>query len=76
MGVWTRCADVLAHGCVACPCGCGWWMGVWMQCMSVRMHCVQTDEGKEKNKKEKPKMRVVDTGTQECGCVACVYGCV
>ena len=47
-----------------------------MQCMSVRMHCVQTDEGKEKNKKEKPKMRVVDTGTQECGCVACVYGCV
>ena len=56
---------MLAHGCVACSCGCGWWMGVWT-------HCVQTDEGKEKKKrKEKPWMMVVDAGRWECGCVAC-----
>ena len=56
---------MLAHGCVACPCGCGWWMGVWT-------HCVRMDEGKEKKKrKEKPWMMVVDTGRRECGCVAC-----
>ena len=40
-------------------------MGVWM-------HCVRTDEGKEKKKrKEKPWMTVVDVGRQECRCVAC-----
>ena len=50
-----------------------------MHCMSMQMHCVQTDVGKEnkkKKKKKKPTMRVVDVSTQECGCVACAYGCV
>ena len=46
-------ADVLAHGCVACFCGCRWWMGVWTRCVSVWMHCEQTDEEKKK-KRNKP----------------------
>ena len=47
-------------GCVACPHGCGWWMGVWTHCMSVQMHCVRTDEGKEK--KEKKRKKTLDEG--------------
>ena len=47
MGVWTQRADVLAHGCIACPHRCRWWMGVWT-------HCMQMDEGKEKKKRKKP----------------------
>ena len=35
------------------------------------MHCVRTDEGKEKKRKEKPWMTVVDAGRRECRCVAC-----
>ena len=70
MGVWTQCEDVLAHGCIVCPCKYGWWM-VWT-------HRMQTDEGKEKKEKKKnpPEMVVVDVGMQECRCVACVYGCI
>ena len=43
--------------------GCGR-VGTWM-------HCVQTDEGKEKKRKEKPWMMVVDVGRWECRCIAC-----
>ena len=50
----TRRVDMLAHGCIACPCRCGWWM--WMCCVSMRMHCVRTDEGKKKKKEKKRRL--------------------
>ena len=40
MGVWTRRADVLAHGCVACSCG--WWMG-GVDALRVRADALRAD---------------------------------